>query len=114
LKLALPISTKMTAKSGPIRLFTVKAAQAAGSAVGGVMGVVVRSVVGRRARRMERGAAGRADTFPIAVHANRDFRDIGNERVAEPHDVRRAGLLLLGSSLRGRRCGRETHHPDQA
>ena len=76
--------------------------------------MVVRSVVGGPARRTERGAASRTDAFPIVVHANRDFRDTGNERAAQPHDIRRAGLLLLRRSLPLRRCGGETDRTGQA
>ena len=79
------------------------------------MGAVTRNAARRAplALRVERDAASRADTCPVPSHANRDFRDIGNERVAEPHDVGRTGLLLLRSALRGGRRRHETNGADQ-
>ena len=46
-------------------------------------------------RRMDRGGAGRADLAPLSVHAGGDLGDVGDELVAQPHDVGRAGLLHL-------------------
>jgi hypothetical protein len=91
--------------------------QAGISLPGSMMGGMMRRVMGRplpAVRDRKRVAASLADVGAVPAHANADFRDVGYELVAEPHDVRRTSLLLLRGALRcGRRRG-ECHGQDQS
>src|SRR3979411_298743 len=97
-KSALLISTKMKAKSGRPRCCRLDA---------DLRFVVVMVAVGcpRFAvpRAGQRRAAAGADAGAIVPHAGGDLLPVGDELVAEPHDVRGAGLLLLRGALCG--CG---------
>ena len=76
----------------------------------------MRRVMGRAlatVRDRKRIAASLADVRPVMGHANADFRNVGYELVAEPHDIRRAGLLLLRGALRGGRRRGEPRGQDQ-